>query len=43
MKQEKYLSEKDIENNKKKLGKSFKKFLSFESSNSALLIGILIG
>ena len=34
----KILSEKDIENNKKKLKEVFKKFLSFKSSNSALLI-----
>ena len=34
----KILNEKDIENNKKKLKKVFKKFVSFESSNSALLI-----
>ncbi len=34
----KILNEKDIKNNKKKLEKVFKKFLSFESSNSALLI-----
>ena len=34
----KILSEKDITNNKKKLKDVFKKFVSFESSNSALII-----
>ena len=34
----KILSEKDIKNNKNKLKEVFKKFVSFESSNSAILI-----